>query len=141
MFNLNAAVSYVEGSEKTLEQTQRSSAHYYQRPDKDYARLDTTRTSLAGSGGRMQLMKLNGKWNFLGAVPWKTPGFETNDLGYLRQSDQIFPVLWAGFNFGGFSIFTGLPIYNPDKRYQWQPKGSADGGWEPAEFLQADQAF
>lgn len=98
MYNINAAFSYVEGSEKALEQTQKSSTHYFQRPDKDYALLDTTRTSLAGSGGRMQLMKLNGKWNFLGAVLWKTPGFETNDLGYLRQSDQIFSVLWAGFN-------------------------------------------
>ncbi len=98
MFNLNAAVSYVEGSEKALEQTQKSSTHYFQRPDKDYARLDTTRTSLAGSGGRLQVMKLNGKWNYLCAVLWKTPGFETNDLGYIRQTDQIFPVLWAGFN-------------------------------------------
>jgi hypothetical protein len=98
MFNLNAAYSRVEGSEKALEQTQRSSAHYYQRPDKNYAVLDTTRTSLNGSGGRMQLMKMNGKWNYIGAILWKTPGFETNDLGYLRQADQVLSVLWAGFN-------------------------------------------
>jgi hypothetical protein len=98
MFNINSAFSFVEGSEKALEQTQRSSAHYFQRPGKDYAELDTTRTSLAGSGGRMQLMKLNGKWNLIGAVLWKTPGFETNDLGYLRQADQILSVLWSGYN-------------------------------------------
>ncbi len=98
MFNLNTAFSLVEGSKKAIENTQESSTHYFQRPGKDYALLDTNRTSLAGSGGRMQIMKLNGHWNFLGATLWKTPGFEVNDLGYLRQADQILSVLWAGYN-------------------------------------------
>jgi len=98
MFNINTAFSLVEGSEKAITSTQKSSAHYFQRPDKNYARLDTSRTSLAGSGGRVQIQKLNGHWNFLGAVLWKTPGFETNDLGYMRVTDQILSVLWAGYN-------------------------------------------
>ena len=104
MFNLNAAFSRVEGSKKAIENTQRSSARYYQRPDNDYTELDTNRTSLSGSGGRMQIMKLNGHWNFLLATLWKTPGFETNDLGYIRVADQLMNVLWAGYN-------------------QWEPKG------------------
>jgi len=98
MFNLNTAFSLVEGSKKAITNTQESSAHYFQRPDKNYAVLDTNKTSLAGSGGRMQLMKLNGHWNFMTAVLWKTPGFETNDLGYMRTTDQILSVLWAGYN-------------------------------------------
>jgi hypothetical protein len=98
MFNLNTAFSLVEGSKKAITNTQESSAHYFQRPDKSYAVLDTNKTSLAGSGGRMQLMKLNGHWNFMAAVLWKTPGFETNDLGYMRTTDQILSVLWAGYN-------------------------------------------
>jgi hypothetical protein len=98
MFNLNTAFSLVEGSKKAITNTKESSAHYFQRPDKNYAVLDTNRTSLAGSGGRMQIMKLNGHWNFLGAVLWKTPGFEINDLGYMRTTDQILSVLWAGYN-------------------------------------------
>ena len=104
MFNLNAALSFVEGTKKALENTQRSSAHYFQRPDNNFSVLDTDRTSLAGSGGRMQIMKLNGHWNFIGATIWKTPGFETNDVGYIRESDQVLSVLWAGYN-------------------QWEPKG------------------
>ena len=68
----------------------------YQRPDNDYARFDTNRTSLFGSGGRVQLTKLNGHWNFMYATTWKTPGFETNDLGYIREADQTLTVLWAG---------------------------------------------
>jgi hypothetical protein len=98
MFNLNTAFSLVNGSKEAMEITQRSSARYYQRPDNDYAKLDTNRTSLAGSGGRMQIMKLNGHWNILGAVIWKTPGFETNDLGYIREADQILSVLWTAYN-------------------------------------------
>jgi len=96
--NLNTAFSLVEGSKEALENTQRASAHYYQRPDKNYSVLDTTRTKLAGSGGRMQIMKLNGHWNFMSATTWKTPGFETNDLGYLPSADQVLSVLWGGYS-------------------------------------------
>jgi hypothetical protein len=98
MFNLNTAFSLVEGTKKAITNTQESSAHYFQRPDKNYAILDTSRTSLSGAGGRMQIMKQNGHWNFLGAALWKTPGFETNDLGYMRTTDQILYVIWAGYN-------------------------------------------
>jgi hypothetical protein len=104
MFNINAAFSVVEGSAKALQNTQKSSARYFQRPDNNYTVLDTNRTSLAGSGGRVQLQKLNGHWNFMSATTWKTPGFETNDLGYIREADQVLSVLWTGY-------------------HQWEPKG------------------
>ena len=98
MFNVNTAFSLVEGSKKAITSTQESSAHYFQRPDKNYAILDTNRTSLSGAGGRVQILKQNGHWNFMGAALWKTPGFETNDLGYMRISDQILYVLWEQYN-------------------------------------------
>ncbi len=98
MFNLNAAFSLVEGSREAITNTQKSSARYLQRPDNNYATLDTSLTSLAGSGGRMQIMKLNGHWNLMSATIWKTPGFETNDLGYLREADQVLSVLWAQYS-------------------------------------------
>jgi hypothetical protein len=104
MFNINTAFSQVIGTKEALEKTQRSSARYFQRPDKDYALFDPNRTSLAGSGGRMQIMKLDGHLNLGGVVLWKTPGFEINDLGYLQQADRIMPIIWAGYN-------------------QWEPKG------------------
>ncbi|HUX95923.1 MAG TPA: DUF5916 domain-containing protein [Bacteroidales bacterium] len=104
MFNLNSAFSLVQGSEEALLRTQTSSARYYQRPDNTHTVLDSSRTALGGSGGRMQVMKLNGHWNFLLASIWKSPGFETNDLGYIREADQILNLFWAGYN-------------------QWEPKG------------------
>jgi hypothetical protein len=96
-FNLNAALSQVNGSKEALEYTQRSSARYFQRPDNDYAELDPNRTSLLGSGGRVQLMKLNGHINLLGSLSWKTPGFELNDLGYMQTADQVEAILWASY--------------------------------------------
>jgi len=104
MFNVNSAFSLVQGSEEVLLRTQTSSARYYQRSDNNHTDLDSTRTSLGGSGGRMQVMKLDGHWNFMLASIWKTPGFETNDMGYIREADQLLTVLWGGYN-------------------QWEPKG------------------
>jgi hypothetical protein len=98
MFSLSSAFSRVEGSTKAIENTQMSSAHYFQRPDNTSFTIDTNRTSLTGLGGRMEIMKLNGHWNFMSATTWKTPGFETNDLGYIRGADQILSVLRTQYN-------------------------------------------
>jgi hypothetical protein len=143
MFNINAAFSLVEGSKKAILNTQESSTHYFQRPDKNYALIDTNRTTLAGSGGRMQLMKQNGHWNFLGAVLWKSPGFETNDLGYMRVTDQILGVLWAGYNqfepkgfyksFNLNSDFFGITNFGGDLiggGYEWNAHISLKNFWE-----------
>lgn len=104
MFNVNSAFSLVQGTEEAILRTQTSSARYYQRPDNNHTVLDSGRTQLGGSGGRMQVMKLNGHWNFMLASLWKTPGFETNDLGYIREADNLMNILWTGYN-------------------QWDPKG------------------
>lgn len=95
--NFNAAVSRVQGSKKAIENTQRSPVRYFQRPDNDYSVLDTNRTSLTGSGGRLQIIKQNGHWNFMGVSIWKSPEFETNDVGYLREANQVLSVLWGQY--------------------------------------------
>jgi hypothetical protein len=96
-FNINAAFSSISGTELAMVRAQRSSARYFQRPG-SYISLDSSRTSMTGNGGRMQFQKAGtGHWSYLAAVLWKTPGFELNDMGYLREADQIQPVLWAGY--------------------------------------------
>ncbi len=86
-FNLAAMGSRVDGSAEALTRTQRSSARYFQRPDADYVELDTTRTSLSGFAGYGRLAKS------VGFVTWdlrltsRSPGMETNDLGFQRQAD------------------------------------------------------
>ena len=46
----------------------------------------------------MQFMKTgNGHLNYGGAFLWKTPGLELNDIGYMRETDEILQVLWAQY--------------------------------------------
>ena len=97
-FNINAAVSHVSGSEAAMLHTQRSSARFFQRPDAGHVELDPSRTSLTGTGGRIQLGRFGGgHWNYMAAVLWKSPEFEINDLGYMREADQILSVLYTGY--------------------------------------------
>ena len=96
-FNVNAAFSEVNGTAQAIEATQTSSARYFQRPGNDYVNYDPTRTSLSGSGGRLQLFRQKGHWTALAVMLWKTPGFELNDIGFLRQADQLFSLVWGQY--------------------------------------------
>lgn len=97
MFNINAAFSQVNGTQEAIANTQESSARYFQREDNDYVNYDPTRTSLVGSGGRMQIIRQKGHWTHLAVLLWKTPGFELNDMGYLRQADQLFAMYFSQY--------------------------------------------
>jgi hypothetical protein len=142
MFNLNAAFSQVNGSKEVLEETQRSSARYFQRPDNDYTVFDPERTSLSGTAGRMQIMKLNGHLNYLGCVKWKSPGYEINDLGYMTQADQMLSVLWAGYNLwdpkwiyrtfninGDFYLVNNFGGDLTDKGFEWNASMGLKNYW------------
>lgn len=89
IFEWEAAGSRVSGSEEAIAQTQLSSAHYYQRPDAGHVELDPTRTSLSGSSGRVMLSKQNGLWRPIVQVHAYSPGFETNDAGFMQRADII----------------------------------------------------
>ena len=74
--------SLVKGAPSAIARTQRSSARYYQRPDADHFSLDTTRTSLAGYNAVASLAKLSGRWVGSLTLQDKSPGYETNDVGF-----------------------------------------------------------
>jgi hypothetical protein len=74
--------SVVRGDPAAVARTQRSSARYYQRPDAEHFALDTTRTSLAGYNGVVGITKLSGKWLGSLTLQDKSPGYETNDVGF-----------------------------------------------------------
>ncbi len=114
-YSLNASlyVSNVQGTTEAISYTQLSSARYFQRPDADYVEYDDTRTSLSGLGGKLQFGKIGGNWNFQYMSVFKSPGLEFNDMGYMRQADEILNVLWTGYNFTEpFSIFRSLNLNN-----------------------------
>ncbi|MBS4014659.1 MAG: carbohydrate binding family 9 domain-containing protein [Bacteroidetes bacterium] len=112
--------SHVRGSENAMTRAQLSPSRYYQRPDADHLEFDPNRTSLSGFGGNFQLGKISGNLRLLGALMIKSPGLELNDIGYLREADNIVQVLWAGYrinepfgivrnvnvNFNQWSFFT-----------------------------------
>jgi hypothetical protein len=96
--NITGVFSYVRGSTEAIRKVQESSVHYFQRPGIEHVKLDTQRTSLAGHGGTVSFAKAGqGHWRYQSWVTWRSPGLELNDMGYLRQSDIIQQVFWAGY--------------------------------------------
>uniref|UniRef100_UPI003217C4EF DUF5916 domain-containing protein n=1 Tax=uncultured Draconibacterium sp. TaxID=1573823 RepID=UPI003217C4EF len=77
------------GSEKSIARLQRNSRHYFQREDADHLNYDPTKTSLSGWGGEISGGKRSGKFVVDGALEWRSPGVDLNDIGYLRQADYI----------------------------------------------------
>lgn len=94
----NITLSHVQGSEEAIENTQRSIAHLFNRVDTDYLSVDSTRTSLSGTGGNVQIGKIgNGHWRFESGGTWRSPELELNDIGFQRQADDIRHYTWIGY--------------------------------------------
>jgi hypothetical protein len=125
--------SAISGDPVAIERLQRNSRHYYQRPDLKTTTLDTSRTSIDGAAGMIAISKIGGEHvRFNSNVNYKTPGFDVNDVGYLRRADQrtmgnwlqirsdhptrwfrsrsINFNQWAGWNFDGDRLFSGQNI-------------------------------
>ncbi|PHQ31092.1 DUF5916 domain-containing protein [Leeuwenhoekiella nanhaiensis] len=82
--------SHVTGSREAITNTQASITHLFNRVDATHVRVDTTRTSLTGTGGNFSIGKAgNGNWSYNGGVVWRSPELELNDVGFLRQADEI----------------------------------------------------
>ncbi|MGA7617118.1 MAG: DUF5916 domain-containing protein [Thermoanaerobaculia bacterium] len=79
--------SRVDGTPEAILATQRSSAHDYQRPDASHFELDPNRTSLSGFAARTTLAKQTGRWRYNFQLQTYSPGFETNDVGFMQRSD------------------------------------------------------
>lgn len=130
MFNVNAAFSRITGTELAMVRAQRSSARYFQKPGNSIG-LDSTRTSLSGSGGRIQFLKAGkGRFQFLTALLWKTPGFEINDLGYQTEADQLLEVFWIGYRLYEPKSFYRQVNINFNQYSAWNFAGNhlMDGG-------------
>lgn len=80
--------SHVSGSAKAIEDLQRASQRYFQRPDASHLELDPQRTSLNGYTGRVFLNRNSGVWRVNAALWGVSPGFESNDLGFHSRGDR-----------------------------------------------------
>lgn len=99
----SVAASNVAGSPEAIGLTERSSAHYFQRPDRRVrsdglfgTAYDTSASSLRGYGLYTRVAKNSGDWLWETAQNWRSPGFEVNDLSYLDRADYK----WMNFNVG-----------------------------------------
>jgi hypothetical protein len=138
----------VQGSEQAIALTQRTSTHYFQRPDSALLHLhyDSTLTSLHGYAGELALEKQGATFGSI-AVKTSSPGLELNDLGLQshtgyravstlvgRQSYTAGKHLsnWSAFvyendafNNGGRAIFHGVAASgNATWLSQWGASGT-----------------
>ncbi|HYJ79867.1 MAG TPA: DUF5916 domain-containing protein [Longimicrobiaceae bacterium] len=89
--------STVRGSEAAILELQQSPARYFQRPDAAHVRVDSSATALNGWSGSWQLARVKGRWQggVLGSV--RSPGFEVNDMGYMREADLVTNVAYLSY--------------------------------------------
>ena len=151
-----AGGSVVQGSQRAIAATQRTSAHYFQRPDSSTLHLsyDTTLTSLSGYIGELALAKRGDTFGSI-AVKTSSPALELNDLGLQgrtgysalstlvgRQSYTAGKHLssWSviayqneAINHGGRGIFHGMAT-NANVTFLNQWGLSAGGSFLPASY-------
>ncbi len=134
-YHLYTAVSAsrVTGDSLAIARLERSSARYFQRPDRSVSgglfssAYDPSATSLSGYGAISRLSKQSGKWQGDLNAAAVSPGFETNDLGFLQNADWR----WINGTFG--------PVFTKPTRFyrnaqmllggekQWNYDGDATG--------------
>lgn len=81
--------SHVHGDAGAIDRLQKNSRHYFQRPDLTSVTYDPTSTALDGRAGSVGISKIAGeRIRFNSNVQFKTPGFDINDIGFMRRADQ-----------------------------------------------------
>lgn len=124
------AGSVIKGNTESITRLQEGTVHAFQRPDADYIDLDPGATTLRGQAGAVGFSKISGEsTRFSSNFGYKSPGFDSNDLGYMRRADEKtmgnwfqwrnfkpgkyvrtrnFNLnQWAAWNFGGDRLFSG----------------------------------
>jgi len=100
--------SHVTGAPEVIARTQQNAAHYYQQPGDDLE-FDPTRTSLSGHAQQVKFGRYGGDLvRFETSFVRQSPGFEVNDLGFLRRAD-----------YQNWSTWAQLRWNRPTSWYQW----------------------
>lgn len=94
------AGSTLRGDPGAIASIQESTVHSFQRPDAGHVEYDPTRTSLSGNAGFVALSKISGeRIRFNANAGFKSPGFDINDIGFIRRADAINQSNWIQFRF------------------------------------------
>lgn len=129
--------STLHGSSSAILNTKKNAAHYFHRVSgESYLDLRPEETSLQGSSGFVKVGKKgNAQWNFSQTFSWSSPGFDVNDVGYMKQSDYklnesevVFRKTdpWGPFRFAGINMTQknvwnyGGKAINNDMAVRWR---------------------
>jgi hypothetical protein len=127
------AGSSIQGDATAIAELQQSNVHSFQRPDSDHLEFDPARTSLNGYGTMLAVAKIGGeRVRFNSNFSMKSPGFDINDVGFMRRADQrnignwmqvryerptkwyrsfrYNLTQWAGWNFDGDRLSLGYNV-------------------------------
>ncbi len=95
-WTLSAAVTQVAGDSTAMLGVQRSSARYFQRPDREHGAnglftdaYDPGLGAMRGWGVESRLSREAGNWLWEVNAGARSPGFETNDLAFLQRTDYV----------------------------------------------------
>jgi hypothetical protein len=81
--------SAVAGAPAAIAAIQRSSAHYFQRPDADHVAVDPDDTLLAGWHADVSAARRAGAWRYSVGAGAESPDLELNDVGVLSSGDDV----------------------------------------------------
>ena len=131
----SSVISNVRGSAEAITNTQYSLTHLFQRVDASHVEVDPNKTSLTGTGGRFEIGKgSGGNWRYNFGGNWRSPELELNDLGFLRQADEIrqyanvrrfwnTPTSWFRQANIGLNQFTSFDFEGNYNRIQYELNG------------------
>ena len=116
-------LSRVAGSPAAILATQEGEVHYYQRPDGGRT-VDPKRTGLTGDAEEFRFAKFGGERTlFETAVGRRSPGFEINDLGFLRRADEENWSTWGQIKFTKPAAFYRELHWNGTIWHYWSAGG------------------
>lgn len=90
--------SYLRGSQETIAAVQRAPARLFHRVGADHLGYDPTRTTLSGLAATATLFKIGGgHWRFGTGIQSRSPGFDANDAGFMREADFAMTFAHLGY--------------------------------------------
>ncbi len=122
--NARLVFSRVAGSTTAIQRTQSNFEHGFTRPDADHLDYDPEATELIGQGGNVSVAKYGSDFKFQTGMTWRSPKLELNDVGFMRNTDEINHYYWMGYHKQDpYSIFRSTRLnYNHWARWDFGGK-------------------
>lgn len=115
--------SRVSGTAASMLATQTDAVHYFQQPD-GALHLDPARTTMSGDAEQIAFAKVGGGvTRFQTSYNRISPGFESNDLGYLQRADLQNWSNGASLSFNTPALFFNSANFNLNEWNYWNNAG------------------